>query len=261
MESKDYYSVLGLGKWATNKDIKTAYRRLAKKYHPDLNPIYKDNPEKFREITEAYDVLSDENRRRAYDRREETPRTYREDTDIRQEREETARTRDLVDVILDFFKYLVRTKIFVVAIFIYLFIFVGKLIDYTSLVSIKGIVRESIFYSLLFFFAFERLYKKYYDKFEAYLIKTDINRIYLILFLFYLIGLILIFGIGLSKLNNGIELIEASVYPNVNRRKVELVFFSSVIIMNFVSYLYMALIIKDDKEIMQYREDFWKRHF
>ncbi len=66
-DKRDYYEVLGVSKNATDKEIKSAFRRLAKKYHPDLN---KDNPEaaeKFKEIGEAYEVLSDENKRRQYD--------------------------------------------------------------------------------------------------------------------------------------------------------------------------------------------------
>ena len=64
---KDYYEVLGVSKNATEQEIKSAFRKLAKKYHPDMN---KDNPEaaeKFKEIGEAYSVLSDENKRRSYD--------------------------------------------------------------------------------------------------------------------------------------------------------------------------------------------------
>ena len=59
MDKKDYYEVLGLKKGATDAEIKKAYRQMAKKYHPDLNP---DDPEaeaKFKEVNEANDVLSD----------------------------------------------------------------------------------------------------------------------------------------------------------------------------------------------------------
>lgn len=66
-ESKDYYKTLGVEKSASADEIKSAYRRLAKKYHPDLN---KDNPEaanKFKEINEAYEVLSDDKKRQNYD--------------------------------------------------------------------------------------------------------------------------------------------------------------------------------------------------
>lgn len=64
---RDYYEVLGVGKTAPDADIKKAYRKLAKKYHPDMN---KDNPqaeEKFKEVTEAYNVLSDKEKRKLYD--------------------------------------------------------------------------------------------------------------------------------------------------------------------------------------------------
>ena len=67
MASKDYYSVLGVEKNASDDEIKSAYRRLAKKYHPDLN---KDNPqaaEKFKEVNEAYEVLGDKQKRSNYD--------------------------------------------------------------------------------------------------------------------------------------------------------------------------------------------------
>lgn len=67
MANKDYYSILGVDKNASEDDIKSAYRKLAKKYHPDLN---KDNPqagEKFKEINEAYEVLGDKQKRSNYD--------------------------------------------------------------------------------------------------------------------------------------------------------------------------------------------------
>lgn len=66
-EKRDYYEVLGLQKGATDAEIKSAYRKMAKKYHPDLNP---DNPEaeaKFKEVNEANDVLSDPQKRARYD--------------------------------------------------------------------------------------------------------------------------------------------------------------------------------------------------
>ncbi len=67
MASKDYYSILGVDKNASDDEIKSAYRKLAKKYHPDLN---KDNPsaaEKFKEVNEAYEVLGDKQKRSNYD--------------------------------------------------------------------------------------------------------------------------------------------------------------------------------------------------
>lgn len=67
MAKRDYYEVLGLQKGATEDEIKKAYRKLAIKYHPDRNPGNKEAEEKFREATEAYEVLSDEKKRPLYD--------------------------------------------------------------------------------------------------------------------------------------------------------------------------------------------------
>ena len=66
-EKRDYYEVLGIGKKATDAEIKSAYRKLAKKYHPDLNPGNKEAEEKFKEVNEANDVLSDPQKRQRYD--------------------------------------------------------------------------------------------------------------------------------------------------------------------------------------------------
>ncbi len=66
-EKRDYYEVLGIGKNATDAEIKSAYRKLAKKYHPDLNPSNKEAEEKFKEVNEANDVLSDPQKRQRYD--------------------------------------------------------------------------------------------------------------------------------------------------------------------------------------------------
>ncbi len=63
----DYYKVLGLDKKAAQKDIKSAYRKLARKYHPDLNPNNKDAKRNFQEINEANEVLSDPAKRKKYD--------------------------------------------------------------------------------------------------------------------------------------------------------------------------------------------------
>ena len=65
---RDYYEVLGVAKTATEVEIKKAYRTLAKKYHPDLNPDDREAEVKFKEITEAYEILMDGNKRAAYDR-------------------------------------------------------------------------------------------------------------------------------------------------------------------------------------------------
>jgi len=67
MAKRDYYEVLGLEKSASTDDIKKAYRKLAVKYHPDRNPGDKEAEEKFREATEAYEVLSDDKKRPLYD--------------------------------------------------------------------------------------------------------------------------------------------------------------------------------------------------
>ena len=66
-KKRDYYEVLGLNKRADQNAIKKAYRKLAKKYHPDTNAGNADAEEKFKEVTEAYNVLSDEEKRKLYD--------------------------------------------------------------------------------------------------------------------------------------------------------------------------------------------------
>ena len=66
-QKRDYYEVLGVAKDASDEDIKKAYRKLAKKYHPDMNPGDKNAEAKFKEASEAYAVLSDADKRRQYD--------------------------------------------------------------------------------------------------------------------------------------------------------------------------------------------------
>lgn len=66
-KGKDYYAILGVDKKADAKEIKAAYRKLARQYHPDLNPNNAEAEQKFKEVSEAYDVLSDADKRKKYD--------------------------------------------------------------------------------------------------------------------------------------------------------------------------------------------------
>ena len=67
MDFKDYYKILGVDRNADEKEIKRAYRRLARKHHPDVNPGDKAAEALFKEINEAYEVLSDAEKRKKYD--------------------------------------------------------------------------------------------------------------------------------------------------------------------------------------------------
>ena len=67
MEFKDYYATLGVAKTASEKEIKQAFRKLARKHHPDVNPGDKAAESRFKEINEAYEVLGDPDKRRKYD--------------------------------------------------------------------------------------------------------------------------------------------------------------------------------------------------
>src|SRR6195952_2311540 len=66
-QNKDYYAALGIKKGATTDEIRKAFRKLARKHHPDVNPGDKKAEEKFKEISEANDILSDEKKRKIYD--------------------------------------------------------------------------------------------------------------------------------------------------------------------------------------------------
>src|SRR3989344_2598168 len=65
--TKDYYKTLGIAKGASKEEIKKAYKNLAKKYHPDLNPDSPEAAERFKEVNEAAAVLGDDNKRQQYD--------------------------------------------------------------------------------------------------------------------------------------------------------------------------------------------------
>ncbi len=77
MVKKDLYEILGVSPDASEEEIKRAYRRLARKYHPDLHPGDKEAEERFKEINEAYEILSDPQKRAEYDRLRQAARAYR----------------------------------------------------------------------------------------------------------------------------------------------------------------------------------------
>jgi len=67
MAQQDYYKVLGIGRSASEEEIRKAYRRLARKHHPDLNPGDKAAEDRFKKVQEAYDILSDPKKKQMYD--------------------------------------------------------------------------------------------------------------------------------------------------------------------------------------------------
>jgi molecular chaperone DnaJ len=75
-ENKDFYELLGIDKEATEEEIKLAYRKLAKKYHPDLNKTDPQAKEKFIEIKDAYEALIDPVKRKTYDQLNYNPQTF-----------------------------------------------------------------------------------------------------------------------------------------------------------------------------------------
>lgn len=99
-KNKDYYNLLEIEKDASEEDIRIAYRKLAKKYHPDLNKTDPHAKEKFIEIKEAYDTLKDPVKRKTYDQLKNNPQTFDWSDLFR-----TTDYRTFIEILRDIYEY------------------------------------------------------------------------------------------------------------------------------------------------------------